>query len=149
MSRSKAKDVPQLVEKYRQAYPDLDRDLLRKLIRLENPQLFSKKENERYSSNLKKLDRYQRKSFKKVQPVAAEKAKQSAEQTEREKAEPSTRSTEKDRLFSSAVQALVGYNEPVYLRRLPDNTRPIYVPSNNSRRLSNKIPDPDEILADQ
>jgi len=56
MSISKAKDVPQLVEKYRQAYPDLDRDLLRKLIRLEN-----KIEN---PSDLKKLDRYLAKAFK-------------------------------------------------------------------------------------
>jgi hypothetical protein len=52
------KIVPQLVEKYKTKYPGLDRDLLRKLIRLENPGLFLKN-----PSNLKKLDRYLRKAF--------------------------------------------------------------------------------------
>ncbi|MEM3695001.1 MAG: hypothetical protein QXJ11_03470 [Candidatus Bathyarchaeia archaeon] len=56
MSVYKGLDVPQLVKKYREKYPELDRDLLRKLIRLEakitNP------------SQLKKLDRYLAKEFK-------------------------------------------------------------------------------------
>ena len=63
MSLKRSKDVPQLVEKYRAKYPQLDRDLLRKLIRLENPDLFDEKRNKNYASNLKKLDRYLRKAF--------------------------------------------------------------------------------------
>ena len=56
MSPKRDKSVPQLVEKYLETYPGLDRDLLRKLIRLEN-----KIEN---PSELKKLDRYLRIAFK-------------------------------------------------------------------------------------
>jgi hypothetical protein len=63
MSLKKGKDVPQLVEKYRTKYPELDRDLLRKLIRLENPDRFPKGKSLKYYSNLKKLDRYLRKAF--------------------------------------------------------------------------------------
>ena len=55
MSLETRANVPQLVEKYRKKYPTLDRDLLRKLIRLEN-----KIGN---PSELKKLDRYLRKEF--------------------------------------------------------------------------------------
>ena len=63
MSLKRSKDVPQLVEKYRAKYPQLDRDLLRRLIRLENPGLFLKEKNKNYGNNLKKLDRYLRKAF--------------------------------------------------------------------------------------
>jgi hypothetical protein len=65
MSLKKDKSVPQLVEKYRHSKQtcNLERDLLRKLIRIENPKLFSESENLSYSSNLKKLDRYLKKSF--------------------------------------------------------------------------------------
>ena len=56
MSPKRDKTVPHLVEKYLDKYPGLDRDLLRKLIRLEN-----KIEN---PSELKKLDMYLRKAFK-------------------------------------------------------------------------------------
>lgn len=55
VSTSNKQNVPELVKKYRSKYPELDRDLLRKLIRLEN-----KIEN---PSELKKLDRCLRKSF--------------------------------------------------------------------------------------
>ena len=65
MSSKRSKDVPQLVEKYRAKYPELDRDLLRKLVRLENPDLFPKANTLMYASNLKKLDRYLRKAFAK------------------------------------------------------------------------------------
>jgi len=63
MSLKRNKDVPKLVEKYRAKYPDLDRDLLRKLIRLENPDLFFEGKNLKYYNNLKNLDRYLRKAF--------------------------------------------------------------------------------------
>jgi hypothetical protein len=63
MSLKRSKDVPQLVEKYRAKYPQLDRDLLRRLIRLETPDLFLKEKNKNYGNNLKKLDRYLRKAF--------------------------------------------------------------------------------------
>ncbi|MCJ7763412.1 hypothetical protein MUP38_08175 [Candidatus Bathyarchaeota archaeon] len=63
MSLKRSKDVPKLVEKYRAKYPQLDRDLLRRLIRLEHPDLFDEKRNKNYASNLKKLDRYLRKAF--------------------------------------------------------------------------------------
>jgi hypothetical protein len=57
MSSNKTLDVPQIVKKYMQKYPELDRDVLRKLIRLEfkitNP------------SELKKLDRCLGKAFEK------------------------------------------------------------------------------------
>lgn len=61
MSPKKDKSVPQLVEKY--LYHDkqtcsLDRDLLRRIIRTENPELFFDN-----PTNLKKLDRYLRKEF--------------------------------------------------------------------------------------
>lgn len=59
MSFKGGKNVPQLVSKMRADYPQLDRDLIRKLIRLENPDLF--KDN---PSNLKKLDRYLKRSYK-------------------------------------------------------------------------------------
>ena len=55
MSPKHYKNVPQLVEKYRRKYPELDRDLLRKLIRLEN--------KIDHPSELKKLDRYLKKAF--------------------------------------------------------------------------------------
>jgi hypothetical protein len=55
MSLKHNKNVPELVKNYRSKYPNVDRDLLRKLIRLEN-----KIEN---PSELKKLDRCLRKSF--------------------------------------------------------------------------------------
>ena len=56
MSLSKRKDVPQLVKKYRENLPNIDRDLLRRLIRVEN--------NITNPSDLKKLDRYLAKAFK-------------------------------------------------------------------------------------
>lgn len=59
MSPNRVKTVSQLVEKYRRDYPELDRDLIRKLIRLENPELFSNS-----YANLKQLDRLLAKSFK-------------------------------------------------------------------------------------
>ncbi|MGA2680884.1 MAG: hypothetical protein ABSF44_03685 [Candidatus Bathyarchaeia archaeon] len=58
MSLKKDKSVPQLVQKYKHQFPDLERDLLRRLIRVENPNLFLDN-----SSNLKKLDRYLKKAF--------------------------------------------------------------------------------------
>jgi hypothetical protein len=63
MSLKRSKDVLQLVEKYRAKYPQLDRDLLRRLIRLENPDIFLKEKNKNYGNNLKTLDRYLRKAF--------------------------------------------------------------------------------------
>jgi len=59
MSLLKTKSVSQLVKTYQTRYPELDRDLLRKLIRLEN-----KIEN---PSELKKLDRHLAKAFKNTQ----------------------------------------------------------------------------------
>jgi len=63
MSPKRYNDVPQLVEKTKAKYPEVDRDLLRKLIRLENPNLFHKQKNQSYRSNLKKLDRHLKKAF--------------------------------------------------------------------------------------
>jgi len=63
MSPKRDKTVPQLVEKFRREYPHLERSLLRKLIRLENPHLF--KNN---PSNLKTLDRHLKKAFKNEDP---------------------------------------------------------------------------------
>jgi hypothetical protein len=63
MSPKKDKNVPQLVEKYKQLYPAYERRDLRKQIRLENPSLFNEQKNSSYQSNLKKLDRYLRKAF--------------------------------------------------------------------------------------
>jgi len=71
MSPKRDKTVPQLVEKYRREYPYLERPLLRKLMRLENPQLF--RDN---PSNLKKLDRYLRKAFEKEEPSSQDKSVQ-------------------------------------------------------------------------
>lgn len=68
MSLRANSDVAQLVRKYKTRYPKLDRDLLRKLIRLENPNLFSKKENTGYLSNLRKLDRKLKKAFESEKP---------------------------------------------------------------------------------
>ena len=61
MSPNKDKSVPQLVEKYRKdkITTNLDRDLIRRLIRVEHPELFLDN-----ASNLKKLDRHLKKSFK-------------------------------------------------------------------------------------
>ena len=61
MSSAKRLNVPQLVKSYREKYPTVDRDLLRKLIRLEN-----KIEN---PSELKKLDRHLGKAFKNTEPT--------------------------------------------------------------------------------
>ena len=60
MSPNKDKSVPQLVEKYKRDKQtrDLDRDLMRRLIRREHPELFLDN-----PSNLKKLDRYLREAF--------------------------------------------------------------------------------------
>lgn len=65
MSLKHNKNVPELVKNYRSKYPNVDRDLLRKLIRLEN-----KIEN---PSELKKLDRCLRKSFLGLKIAEAEK----------------------------------------------------------------------------
>ena len=56
------KSVAELVEKYTEKYPYHDRDLLRKLIRLENPTIFAP-QNPSYLGQLRKLDRYLRKEF--------------------------------------------------------------------------------------
>lgn len=71
MSPKRDKTVPRLVEKYRREYPYLERPLLRKLMRLENPQLF--RDN---PSNLKKLDRHLRKAFEKEEPSSQDKSVQ-------------------------------------------------------------------------
>ena len=63
MSPRRNSNVAELVKIYTNRYPKLDRDLLRKLIRLENPILFSKKENISYLSNLRQLDRKLKKAF--------------------------------------------------------------------------------------
>jgi len=66
MSVKKDKTVPQLVTKYRhdQQTCNLDRDLLRRLIRSEHPELFSVEMNPRgWEANLKKLDRYLKRAF--------------------------------------------------------------------------------------
>lgn len=63
MSLKMPKKVPELVEKYRNRYPAADRAFLRKLIRLENPDVFPKKQTLEYQTNLKKLDRHLRKAF--------------------------------------------------------------------------------------
>lgn len=63
MSLNRSKDVPQLVEKYRAKYPQSNRGLLRRLIRVENPDLFGEKRSKNCASNLKKLDRCLRKAF--------------------------------------------------------------------------------------
>jgi len=57
MSPKRDKTVLQLVEKYRRAYPSFERPILRKLIRLENKEIFQS------DSNLKKLDRCLRRAF--------------------------------------------------------------------------------------
>jgi len=58
MSLNRDKSVSQLVTKYLKKYPNLDRDLVRKLVRLENPELFFKN-----ASNLRKLDRHLKKQY--------------------------------------------------------------------------------------
>lgn len=63
MSPRRNSNVARLVEKYKNKYSELDRDLLRKLIRLENPHLFSAEKNVNYLSNLRKLDRKLKKAF--------------------------------------------------------------------------------------
>lgn len=57
MSLKRNKDVPQLVEKYKAKYPKVDRDLVRRLIRVENKEIFKN------PSKLKQLDRYLKKEF--------------------------------------------------------------------------------------
>jgi hypothetical protein len=52
MSLKRDKTVSQIIEKLRQQYPTLDRDLVRRLIRLENPKL-----------NLRTVDRHLKRSF--------------------------------------------------------------------------------------
>ena len=63
MSPRLRRDVLQLVKKYRQKYPDSERSLIRKLIRLENQELFGEEVPSR-NSNLKALDRHLKRSFK-------------------------------------------------------------------------------------
>jgi ABC-type phosphate transport system auxiliary subunit len=63
MSLKKDKNVPQLVEKYKQKFQAFTRSQLRTIIRVENPLLFNKDKNFSYQSNLKSLDRYLRKAF--------------------------------------------------------------------------------------
>lgn len=133
MSLPRKKTVSQLVKKYRAKYPELEREILRKLIRLENPELFSREKTRNPSSNLRNLDRHLGKAFKNAEPKTAEKAEPLKEQIEREKLSPTT------------VQALAGCNEPFYFRRLPDKSKPIYVPQVKPRRLPEHIPNPDEI----
>lgn len=72
MSPKRRKDVSQLVEKYRSQFPDLERPLLRKLIRLEHPELF--KNN---PSNRKTLDRHLKRAFKHKEPSFRTKEKPS------------------------------------------------------------------------
>jgi hypothetical protein len=69
MSPKKDKNVAELVEKYKSKYSTLDRDLLRKIIRLENPLLFSEGKTPYYLSNLRKLDRHMRKTYKINKPI--------------------------------------------------------------------------------
>lgn len=137
MSLSRKNSVPQLVRKYRAKYPQLDRPILRKLIRLENPGLLSREKAQNWDSNLRKLDRHLRKTFTKAQP-----------KTERNP-EPSKEQKEKKELFSNTLQTLAGYNEPTYFRRLPNGSKPIYVPQVKPRHISDRIANPDEIQADQ
>lgn len=66
MSPKRDKSVLQLVEKYKRDYPQLDRDLLRKIIRLDN-----KLTN---PSQLRKLDRTLKKAFNKEAPLKKENA---------------------------------------------------------------------------
>ena len=66
MSPKHRKDVSQLVEKYKRELPYLERPLLRRLIRVENPQLF--KNNPSMASNLKTLDRHLKKAFETKKP---------------------------------------------------------------------------------
>lgn len=63
MSPRQDKTVFKVTQKYRSIYPTLDRDLLRKLIRLENPSLFSNS-----TANLKQLDRCLKKIFENFHP---------------------------------------------------------------------------------
>ena len=66
MSLKRNKNVAELVEKYLKdkELQNLERDLLRRIIRVENPALFNP-QNESYSSNLRKLDRYLKKVYNK------------------------------------------------------------------------------------
>ena len=62
MSPKRDRTVLEIVEKYRRKFKLLERPLLRKLIRLENPEIFKPE-----SSKLKTLDRALRKLFKQEQ----------------------------------------------------------------------------------
>ena len=99
MSPRHRNDVLQLVEKYRGKYPDLDRDLVRKLIRLDNPKLFGENNPSR-ATNLKALDRKLGESFKKEknqidsensQEVKSVKSNRSDSKAERKKLEEEER----------------------------------------------------------
>jgi hypothetical protein len=68
MSPKRSVPVPKLVEKYRAEFPSTPRPYLRRLIRAENPSLF--KNN---PSNLKQLDRWLGKSYKKQNYNSAKK----------------------------------------------------------------------------
>lgn len=58
------KTVAELPEIYIKRYPYLDRDLLRKLIRLEKPVFFATQNDITNNSNLRKLDHHMKKAFR-------------------------------------------------------------------------------------
>jgi len=96
MSLKRSKSVPKLVEKYRAKYPQLNRELLRRFIRLENPDLFDEKRNKNYASNLKKLDRYLRKAFaseRSGQPLPKKSSNDSLEKALRKLAKKQSKTT--------------------------------------------------------
>lgn len=99
MSLTSGKTVPEIVENYRKQFPTLERPLLRRLIRSENKELFGN------PSNLKQLDRHLRKAFKTALPVTPARALTTI-------AAPAPRN------LAWALDALAGYHEPVYFKRL-------------------------------
>jgi hypothetical protein len=67
MSLKDNKNVAYLAEKYTRDLPNVERDLIRRLIRVENPDFFSEQQNSSYLSNLRKLDRKLETIFSKKQ----------------------------------------------------------------------------------
>jgi len=101
MSLKSRDTVPEIVENYRKQFPTLERPLLRRLIRSENKELFGN------PSNLKQLDRHLRKAFKTALPVTPARALTTI-------AAPAPA----PRNLAWALDALAGYHEPVYFKRL-------------------------------
>lgn len=99
MSPKQNRIVPQLVEKYRREFPELEKRFIRKLILAEHKELFQN------DSEVRKLTRYLEQAFrdniktKETNLVP----KSSKGQTERER----------------LVDALIGYHEPTYFKKLP------------------------------